>query len=209
MMGVSLVETEILLERVARGDAIARQQLFARHHDRLRRMVALRLDRRLAARVDPSDIVQESLAEAHQRLSDYVRDRPLPFYAWLRQFAWERVAKEYERHVKAQRRSVTREAPPPLPDESVGQLAQRLIASATSPSRHRLRAELRDRVRAALSCLNPHDREMLVLRYLEGLSNAEAAAVLGLAENTAGMRHLRALERLRALLGDEAGWAEQ
>jgi RNA polymerase sigma-70 factor (ECF subfamily) len=209
MTGVSLVDTEMLLERVARGDAIARQQLLARHHDRLKRMVALRLDRRLAARVDPSDIVQESLAEAHQRLSDYVRDRPLPFYAWLRQFAWERVAKEYERHVRAQRRSVTREAAPPLPDESVGQLAQRLIASATSPSRHLLRAELRDRVRAALSCLKPHDREMLVLRYLEGLSNAEAAAVLGLAENTAGMRHLRALERLRALLGDEAGWAEQ
>jgi RNA polymerase sigma-70 factor (ECF subfamily) len=96
-----------------------------------------------------------------------------------------------------------------LPDESVGQLAQRLIASATSPSRHLLRAELRDRVRAVLSCLKPHDREMLVLRYLEGLSNAEAAAVLGLAENTAAMRHLRALERVRALLGDEAEWAEQ
>ena len=90
MTGVSLVDTEMLLERVARGDAIAREQLVARHHDRLRRMVALRLDRRLAARVDPSDIVQESLVEAHQRLADYVRDRPLPFYAWLRQFAWNR-----------------------------------------------------------------------------------------------------------------------
>ena len=202
-------DTRDLLERTARGDAAARQDLLGRHRDRLRRMVAVRLDPRLAPRVDPSDIVQESLAEAHQRLSEYLRDRPLPFYAWLRQFAWERIAKQYERHIKAQRRSVTREEAPPLPDESVVQLAQRLIASGTSPSRRLLREELRDRVRVALGCLKPLDREMLVLRYLEGLSNSEAAAVLGLSESTAGMRHLRALERLRASLGDEHGEAER
>jgi len=207
-MAPSPPDTEQLLERIGRGDPASRQQLLTRHRDRLRRMVALRLDRRLAARVDPSDIVQEALAEAHQHLADYLRDRPLPFYAWLRQFAWERVAKSYERHVRAQRRSVTREEALPLPDESVVQLAQRLIASATSPSRRLLRDELRDRVRVALGCLKPRDREILVLRYLEGLSNAEAAAVLGIGENTAGMRHLRALERLRTLLGDEDGEAE-
>jgi len=198
-------DTEQLLAQAGRGDSAARQQLLAGYRDRLRRMVALRLDRRLAARVDPSDIVQESLADAHRHLSDYLRDPPLPFYAWLRQFAWERVAKQYDRHVRAQRRSVTREEPPPLPDESVAQLAHRLIASGTSPSRGVLREELRARVRTALESLKPLDREVLVLRYLEGLSNAEAATVLGIAENTAGMRHLRALERLRALLDDEDG----
>ena len=203
------LDTEQLLELACRGDSAARQQLLIRHQDRLRRMVALRVDRRMAARIDPSDIVQESLAEAHQHLSEYIRDRPLPFYAWLRQFAWERVAKQYERHVRAQRRSVTREEAPPLPDESVMQLAHRLIASATSPSRHLVREELRERVRTALGCLKPNDREVLVLRYLEGLSNAEAAAVMGLAESTAGMRHLRALERLRALLVDEDGEVER
>jgi RNA polymerase sigma-70 factor (ECF subfamily) len=205
MMAPSPTDTEQLIERAGGGDPAARQELLIRHQDRLRRMVALRLDRRLAARVDPSDIVQESLAEAHQHLSDYLIRRPLPFYAWLRQFAWERVAKQYERHVRAQRRSVTREEAPPLPDESVLQLAQRLIASATSPSRRLLRDELRDRVRMALGCLKPTDREVLVLRYLEGLSNSEAAAVLGVGESTVGMRHLRALERLRTLLGDDAG----
>jgi hypothetical protein len=122
-------DTERLLERAGGGDPVARQELLVRHRDRLRRMVAFRLDRRLAARLDPSDIVQESLAQADRQLSDYLRRRPLPFYPWLRQFAWERVAKEYERHVQARRRSVTREEPPPLPDESVGQLARRLITS--------------------------------------------------------------------------------
>jgi RNA polymerase sigma-70 factor (ECF subfamily) len=200
-------DTERLLERADRGDPAARQQLLVGHRDRLRRMVALRLDRRLAARVDPSDIVQESLAEAHEHLSEYLRDRPLPFYAWLRQFAWERVAKVYERHLRAQRRSVTREEAPPLPDDSVIHLADRLVASATSPSRRLLREELRDCVRAALACLKPSDREVLVLRYLEGLSNSEAAAVLGVGESTVGMRHLRALERLRIMLGEDAGEA--
>jgi RNA polymerase sigma-70 factor (ECF subfamily) len=205
MMAPSPPDTEELLVRVGRGDAVARQQLLSQHRDRLRRMVALRLDRRLAARVDPSDIVQESLAEADQQLSDYLRRRPVAFYPWLRQFAWERVAKEYERHVRARRRSVTREEPPPLPGESVAHLAQRLIASATSPSRHILREELRDRVRTALEVLKPSDREVLVLRYLEGLSNSETAEVLGVGESTVGMRHLRALERLRNLLGEDAG----
>jgi RNA polymerase sigma-70 factor (ECF subfamily) len=205
MMGPSPPDTEQLLERAGRGDAAAREQLLIGHRDRLRRMVALRLDRRLAARVDPSDIVQESLAEAHRHLSDYLSRRPLPFYPWLRQFAWERVAKQYERHVRAKRRSVTREEAPPLPDESVLHLAHRLIASATSPSRRLLREELRDRVRIALGCLKPSDREVLVLRYLEGLSNSEAAAVLGMGESAVGMRHLRALERLRNLLGEDAG----
>jgi RNA polymerase sigma-70 factor (ECF subfamily) len=205
IMAPSLPDTEQLLERIGRGDAAARQQLLARHRDRLRRMVALRLDRRLAARVDPSDIVQDSLAAANRQLSDYLRRRPLPFYPWLRQIAWERVAKEYERHVRAQRRSVTREEPPPLPGESVMHLARRLIASATSPSRRLLREELRHRVRTALESLKPSDREVLVLRYLEGLSNSEAAAVLGVSESTLGMRHLRALERLRNLLGEDAG----
>src|SRR5271154_5062195 len=101
MTASSTGDTEELLVRARSGDEASRHELLARHRDRLRRMVALRLDRRLAARVDPSDIVQESLAAAHQHLSEYLRDRPLPFYAWLRQFACERVAKQYERHVKA------------------------------------------------------------------------------------------------------------
>src|SRR4051794_38691030 len=153
IMAPSTPDTEQLLERIGRGDPAARQQLLVRHRDRLRRMVALRLDRRLAARVHPPHILPEAPAPAKQQLSDYLRRRPLPFYPWLRQFAWERVAKDYERHVRAQRRSVTREEAPPLPGESVAHLAQRLIASATSPSRRLLRGELRARVRAALESL--------------------------------------------------------
>src|SRR5436309_11692394 len=102
-------DTEELLDAVSRGDVKARGQLLERHRPRLRRMVAIRFDRRLAARVDPSDVVQESLAEAAARLSDYVRTRPLPFYPWLRRIAADRLADAGRRHLRAGRRSVGRE----------------------------------------------------------------------------------------------------
>src|SRR3954471_19719524 len=119
-----------LLQQAGRGEDAARQRLLAVHRDRLRRMVAVRMDRRLAARVDPSDIVQEALVEAVQKLDDYARDRPLPFYPWLRQFAWERLVKAHRRHIHAARRSVGREEKGnmPLPDESALDLAERLLA---------------------------------------------------------------------------------
>src|SRR5580700_2161836 len=98
------IETEALIERAQKGDASAKQLLLANHRDRLRRMVAVHIDRRLAARVDPSDVVQEALAEAARKLPDYLRHRPLPFYPWLRRLAWERLMKLHQRHIVAAKR---------------------------------------------------------------------------------------------------------
>src|SRR5437899_6033025 len=109
-------DTEQLLEAVSRGDAQARGRLLERHRPKLRRMVAIRFDRRLAARVDPSDVVQESLLEAANRLPEYLRDRPLPFYPWLRRIAADRLADAHRRHCRASRRSIEREEPPALSD---------------------------------------------------------------------------------------------
>src|SRR4051812_8316766 len=99
-------ETEQLIEQARRGDEAARQALLARHRSRLRQMVAVRMDGRLAARVDPSDIVQDALAEAHRTMDDYLRRRPLPFYPWLRRLAWERLVQLHRQHVEAGRRSL-------------------------------------------------------------------------------------------------------
>ena len=197
-------DTEELLDRAGTGDRTARQQLLARHRGRLRQMVALRIDRRMAARIDPSDVVQEALADAAQGLSEYLRDRPLPFYPWLRQFAWERLLQLHRRHLQAQRRSVNREQLRifDIADESEAVLAERLVNSGSSPSARLLAAELRDRVRAALEALEPNDREVLVLRYLEQLATKEIAAVLGISEAAVKTRHRRALERLRRRLDE-------
>jgi RNA polymerase sigma-70 factor (ECF subfamily) len=198
-------ETEELLDRAGAGDGMARQQLLMRHRNRLRQMVALRIDRRMAARVDPSDVVQEALADAARSLSDYLRDRPLPYYPWLRQFAWERLLQLHRHHLLTQRRSVNREQLRifDVADESEAVLADRLVNSGSGPSARLLAAELRDRVRSALASLEPHDREVLVLRYLEQLATREIAAVLGINEAAVKTRHRRALERLRRRLDEQ------
>jgi RNA polymerase sigma-70 factor (ECF subfamily) len=196
-------DTDELLASASRGDPAARGRLLERHRSRLRRMVAVRLDRRLAARLDPSDVVQEAILEAAAGLDDYLRDRPLPFYPWLRRLAELRLADAYRRHLAAARRGVTREEPPALPGESVLELADRLLAPGGGPSAAARRRERRDRVRAALDALPARDREVLVLRFLEDLPTAEAAAVLGIGEGALKMRVVRALQRLRELLGGE------
>ena len=196
-------DTDHLLEAVRRGDSAARGQLLERHRPKLRRMVAVRIDRRLAARVDPSDVVQEAMALAAARLDEYVRDRPLPFYPWLRRIVSDRLADASRRHLHAGRRSVGREEPPGLPGESVVALAERLLAANSGPSARLRRREQRDRVRAALEVLPERDRDVLVLRYLEDLSTAEAAAVMGVREGAVKMQLLRALQRLRDVLGEE------
>ncbi len=194
-----------LLDRAVRGEDAARQRLLAMHRDRLRRMVAVRMDRRLAARVDPSDVVQEALTEAGYRLEEYLRDPPMAFYPWLRHFAWERLVDLHRRHVRAGKRSIAREEPRGTGSaDEAGALVERLVASGTSPSGRLIRAELGERVQASLARLPPRDREVLVLRHLEGLSTAEVAAVLGLTAGAVMTRHTRALVRLRALLEDDS-----
>jgi RNA polymerase sigma-70 factor (ECF subfamily) len=199
--------TEELLERAQSGDLGARQLLLMRYRQRLQRMVGLHMDRRLAARFDPSDIVQEALADAAQRLSDYLQRRPLPFYPWLRQLAWERLVQLHRRHVRTGKRSVAREEAGVLdfPEDSAAELVARLVAAEASPSSHLLWEELRERVRQGLSRLAAPDREVLLLRHLEQLSTREVAAVLGVTEAAVKSRHIRALERLHRLLGGGIG----
>jgi len=191
-----------LLERAGRGDPVAREQLLALHRERLRQMIAVRMDRRLLARFDPSDVVQEALADACQKLSAYLDKRPVAFYPWLRALAWNRLVDLHRHHLLAQRRSVLREedAAPDLPDDSVLELAARLFAPGSTPSGQVLREELCRRVQQALGQLDERDREILVLRYLEKLSLGEIAAVLRITENNVTVRHFRALQKLRKLL---------
>src|SRR6516162_6371449 len=145
-------DTDELLHGVVGGDRAARQQLLARHRGRLRKMVAYNLDRRLAARVDPSDVVQDALLEADRELAEYLKHQKVPFYPWLRQLAWDRLIELHRRHLHAQRRSVKREEPlaPPLSDQSALQLADRVLARQSSPSDRAIHSELRARVRTAL-----------------------------------------------------------
>ena len=191
-------ETQRLLEQVQAGDAQARDQLLAHHRTFLHRMVELRLDVRLRARVDASDVVQEVQIDAFRRLPDYVQRRPMPFRLWLRKTANERMLKIQRRHLGVGRRAVGREEP--LPMESSLVLGRQLLASGSTPSQHLDRSEVARRVREAVARLSETDREVLVMRNFEGLSNAEIGFLLGLDADSVSKRHGRALLRLRKLL---------
>ena len=198
-------DVESLLSRARGGDRSAVGRLLERYRPRLRQMVAVHMDPCLAARVDASDVVQEALVVAAQRFPEYLREPPLPFYAWLRQIAWDRVLDAYRRHVRAGNRTVQREEKLGIPDTSALELADRFAADSTSILKRLLRKELLARIQAALAGLNAHDREILILRYLEQLSTAETAAVLQISETAAKQRLLRAVQRLRQLLDEDYG----
>jgi RNA polymerase sigma-70 factor (ECF subfamily) len=196
-------EIEALLRDAARGDAQAEWRLLERHRDRLRTMIAARLDRRLAPRVDPSDVVQETLADAARRLPDYLRDRPLPFYPWLFRLAADRVARTHRDHVASTVRGVGREEriDGPSHDEAIAtRWVDRLADGEATPGRRLVREERRLLLARAMERMDEVDREILGLRYLDQLAFDEIAAVLGIGLSAAKMRHLRAIERLRGLL---------
>lgn len=201
-MSASDPDTEELVRRADEGDVSAMRALFERHRGRLAKMVEVRMDPRMRRRVDPSDVVQETLVAASQSMERYLAEKPLPFYPWLRQIAWEKLVHLHDRHVRAAKRSVQREHffQPDLSEESVLELAERFLGSASSPSDAVLRKELRERVRQALDALVEADREVLLLRYLEQLPSREIAAIMGTSESAVNMRHMRALERMRRLL---------
>jgi RNA polymerase sigma-70 factor (ECF subfamily) len=200
--------TDALLGRVAAGDGAAAAELLGRHRDRLKQMVRARIDPRLARRVDPSDVVQDVLLVAARKVGDYAASRPLPFYPWLRQLALRRLIDLERRHIQAARRSVRLEERPhpQLSDASLNLLARRLLSRELGPVSELVQRESRRKLHETFARLEERDREILLLRYLEGLDLSEAAAVLSIAPNAARMRHLRALQRLRELIGSQDSW---
>jgi RNA polymerase sigma-70 factor (ECF subfamily) len=195
-----------LLDRLRAGDPAALEDLFARHRDRLRRMVDMRLDRRLQGRVDASDVIQEAHLEVAGRLADYLNDPKLPPFLWLRLVVGEQLAKVHRTHLGAQMRDAGREVSlfrEALPAASSAALAAHLLGKHTSPTQAAVRAERLIRLQEAINALDPIDREILSLRHFEELSRCEAAQALGIEEAAAAKRYVRALKRLKDLLGEE------
>ena len=196
-------ETDRLLDDARKGEPGAVDRLLGEFREPLRRVIDLRLDPVLARRVDASDIVQDVLIEANQRLTEYLKSPDMPFHLWLRHLAQDRIIDTHRRHRLAQRRSVDREQPiarPAWDDESSHSLAAQLVDVERTPASEAVQAELARRLAAAVNELSEDDREIILMRHHELLSNQEAAAALGLTEAAASMRYLRAVRRLRAVL---------
>ena len=198
-------QTEQLLDRVAAGDSFAANELMEQHRDRLRRMVNVRMDPRLAPRLDASDVVQEILTYAARHLPEYLHKRPISFYPWLRQIAWNQLMDLYRHHVLVDKRTVKREVEPAVSDASVDLLAGMVVAAGTSPTGFVVRRELRERVRQAINQLPARQREVLIMRHLEQLSIDEIAELLGMPAGTVKSRLFRGIQNLQLQLQSSYG----
>jgi RNA polymerase sigma-70 factor, ECF subfamily len=201
-----------LVARAAAGDRVAIAELLERYRGRLRRMVALRLDPRLQGRVDASDVIQEGYLDAMRRLDEFIRDPAVPFYIWLRFLVGQRVQDQHRRHLASPGRDVGREVSiyrGAMPSASTATLAAQLMGKLTSPSHAAMRTERKIRLQEALNRMDPLDREILVLRHYEQMTNGNAAAALGLDKSAASKRYTRALERLKEILADLPGASSQ
>ncbi len=199
-------KTQDLLNEVAGGDKSAVNRLMDRHRDAVRRMIQMRLDQAVARRVDASDVVQDVMLEASQRLTDYLQNPSMPFHLWLRQLAKDRIIDMHRRHRGAQRRSVDREqnfSGLGSDDQSAADLAGLLKDAELTPAAAALRQEMQNRFLLALDQLEEGDREIIVMRHFEHLGNSEVAEALGLSAPAAGMRYLRAIRKLREVLGSD------
>lgn len=197
-----------LLQKAQAGDSSAVTQLMSKYRDRLMRMVTLRMNRRLQARVDAADIVQEAYVEAFRVLGQYLQDPPLPFFLWLRQLTAEKLIQAHRRHLGAQMRAADREVSlyrGALPEATSESIAAQLMGRLPSPSNQAIQAETKLRLQEALNSMQPMDREVLVLRHFEHLNGAETAQLLGISHEAVKKRYIRALERLQKMLEEVSG----
>jgi RNA polymerase sigma-70 factor (ECF subfamily) len=194
---------EELARQARQGEGTLFSELLAQYRARLRRLVQVRLDRRLQGRIDPSDVIQEAYLEATSRLNEFLRQPNLPFFVWLRLITIQKLALMHRKHIGTLARDATR-------DVSIDQgmapgatsviLAAQLLGRLSSPTDHALREERRRRLEDGLTRLDEIDREVLILRHFEELTNIETAAVLGIKPSAASNRYVRALQRLEEVL---------
>jgi RNA polymerase sigma-70 factor, ECF subfamily len=193
-------DPEPLIAALGKGDRTVFGPLFECFRPRLLRMVQFRLDPRLMGRVDAEDIVQEAFMDAEKRLQAWLDDQR-PFHVWLRLVVQQTMTDVYRRHLGASMRSAAMEVMKP----NSHSLSGLMVGTLTSPSQAAMREELKQQLTLALDQMDHIDREVLVLRHFEELSNKEVAEVLGLQENAASNRYVRALGRLKGMMERNGG----
>jgi RNA polymerase sigma-70 factor (ECF subfamily) len=196
-------ETARLVQQAAGGDQHAWTLLLTQHRERLRCLVAVRLDCRLRGRIDPSDVIQEACLVAAKQLPAYAANPQMSFYLWLRWLTGQRLVEQHRRHLGAQAREANREISlyqGAFPEATSADLAAAFLGHMSTPSQAAIRIEQTIKLQEALNLLDPIDREILALRHFEELSNGEAAEVLSLDKSAASKRYARALVRLKDVL---------
>lgn len=200
-----------LINRVVDGDEDALAQLFSQHHDRLWRMVNFRMDPRLHGRVDADDVLQEAWLSVVQRIDHFLADASRSIFVWFRLITSQTLIDIHRRHLGTQKRNAAMEFSinRGWSSESTSfSLSFHLLGHLTSPTQAALREELSQQLKTALSSMQDIDREVLALRHFEQLSNRETAQILGISDQAASDRYMRALGRLKGVLKALPGFVE-
>lgn len=195
-----------------RGDEQFLAEAFSQYRDRLRTFVFFRFDRRLRGRVDEDDVLQEAYLAAAERLHHYFDESSMSLFLWLRLIVGQTLVDVHRRHLGTQMRDARLEVSLNTcrhAADSSAKLADGLVGHLTTPSQAFARRETTVVLEQALMRMNGNDREILLLRHFEGLANGEVAEVLCLTQKAASIRYVRALKRLKAVLGEVPGFAEE
>jgi RNA polymerase sigma-70 factor (ECF subfamily) len=196
-------QTQNLLNLRKEGDHTAWNVLLQRHRSAVQRLVHMRLDNRIRQRVGVSDVVQDVMIEANRRIDRYLENPGIEFHLWIRQITKDRIIDAHRRHRATSKRSVDREHrlyQGGGVNHSTMNLANQLRDDDLTPAAQATRKEMADRMEDALLELNDVDRDIIIMRHYEQLSNDEVSRALDLKPAAASMRYLRALRKLRGQL---------
>ena len=191
-----------LVERLRSGDRAALAELFELYRDRLLRLIDVRLDRKTLARVDSADVLQDAFIDAASRLDHFFSRPDGSIGVWLRLIVLQRIQLVVRHHLLTGKRDARREVAfgGETGSMPVGGIAQLLADSITSPSQVMARGEAVSMVEELLEEMSDTDREVLMLRHFEQITNEEVAEILGISTKAASNRYIRALKRLQTLI---------
>jgi RNA polymerase sigma-70 factor (ECF subfamily) len=193
---------EPLLQEARAGDGATLGRLLELYRRYLTLLARVQIGQRLQGKVDPSDLVQETFLDAHRNFPNFRGTSETQLVRWLRQILAAKLADLLRRYLGAQGRDVRleREIADAL-DRSSVLLDRGLMAAQSSPSQQASRREQAVLLADALGELPDDYREVIVLRHLEGLKFHEVAERMGRSLDSVEKLWLRALARLRQLLG--------
>lgn len=192
-----------LLRRLETDSEQVLAETFAANRERYWHLVTFRMDRRIAARVDADDVLQEAYVAASNRVQHYIKDPSFSLFVWLRMIVTQTLVDVHRRHFGAEKRSAGREVSlgaSQYPQTTSVSLAAQLVGNQTSPSGAAQREESSQALADAIAQMSPLDQETIAMRHFEGLTNTEAAEVLGISVTAASNRYVRALARLKEIL---------
>lgn len=179
------------------GDKAAMGRVLDHYRDYLRLLARNELDHQIQARVDPSDIVQQTMLEAQQDLANFRGEHSGELAAWLRQILMHNLHQTYDEHLQAQKRSVRREQAVVDPVDGK-QRMDWLDGELTTPSQAAIRNERTVLLAQAIEALPDDQREAVRMRHLKGFSLGQIAAKLDRSETAAAGLLKRGMRRLQS-----------